>query len=430
MLDPLLEYLNTTAVTHSYLETPLFDIPVLHGAITRYTQSPSVRHEYTPKEFEAEKLNSQFEHEDFDIGAVRLTAPDDVPNVIKIRLYTMQLRLEIVMSEFRLAAGTIARLKDLFASLGVQDEVGPLSLIILLRSELLETEAYVKSQTLDEDSGSNKVQMEAAGKNKKKNKGEKKEDSPFDHLAKVKNIVGSYIESSSELVINSLNRDAAISVTSSGVEAMRESSDLYTLVKRKAALDQNIATLSTLISVDEKNKIMINPVLAINESINALNDLIREKPLDVETYIELANLFLANGKLKEALWCVGETLLVGCSGAWNIWSFRGELCLLQSKYIQQQANGPNKANTKKSVGAWLLAAIASFSHSIELCDDYCRAWCGLYIALGRLIVLDPETDSVHRKLIGISKERLINLKTAGHIPIAERENIAWVLNNK
>lgn len=448
MEDPILEYINTLSLTHEYLNLSNADLPVLHRAITLYTNSPTIKREFQPKELNTSKDNeiNGIKYEEFysneknrNIKLGKLT------NEMKIRFYIMQVRLEIIMSEFRHATGTISRIKDLFAQLGIDEEIGPLSLIVILRSELLEVQAYVEAnynlnnseeekeekelEEVQETSESNseikqRKNKKAVNKKDKKNS-QKSPKSPFDNLAIMKNVVNSYIDKSSEVIINSINRNAALSVTSSGLEAIRNSNDLYLIQKRKASLDKNVAELATLIQFDETNKLVINPIVVANESIDALLELLKARPLDNETMIELSSIYLKNGRIKEALYCVGETLLNGCSGAWNVWSLRGELCLMQSSCIMSESYA-----NKKAAKSWLYAAIASFNYAIELCSGYVRAWCGLYVSLQKLNDLKlNNVDLVYTKMKMITLSNLNKLKDDTSVSIKEREKIVWILNN-
>ena len=426
MADPVLEYLNTISLTHAYLGLPNANIPVLHNTVATYTESPRISKKYptvaVPDGF--------VPCETYTPHPISKRLTDE----IRIRLYILQLRLEIIMSEFRLATGTISRLKDLFAQLGVQDEVSALTLVITLRSELLEAEAFLQESVPEDDDEAEKAAeekeqgKELKQRKKKKKSGEKEKEkkktkSPFDHLAIVKNVVNSYIDRSAEVVISSVNRSAALSVTSSGAESLRAADDLFALHKRKAGLDKNIADLAKGLSVDKENKIIISPAIVANESIEALSELLKMRPLDAETYVELSHIYLSNGKIKEALWCVGECLIIGCSGAWNVWSYRAELCMLQGKCIT--AENADAA----SVRSWLCAAIASFAHSIELCSGYVRAWCGLYVSLQKLEGLKIDLDPVYSKMKFITLTSLKKMLDDLSIPVRERENIHWILNN-
>lgn len=447
MADPVLEYLSTILLTHAYLGLPDADIPVLHNTVAAYTESPRISKKYPA----AAVPEGPVPCDTYIPLALPGKRAAGLTDEIRIRLYILQLRLEIIMSEFRLATGTISRLKDLFAQLGVQEEVGALTLVITLRAELLEAEAFLQ-ETVPEDeeeeeeeeeendigkAGKEKEQGNELKQRKKKKKkgkskasGEKEKEkekkrtrSPFDHLAIVKNAVTSYIDKSAEVVISSVNRSAALSVTSSGADSMRAADDLFALHKRKAGLDKNIADLAKGISVDKENKIMINPAIVANESIEALSELLKMRPLDAETYIELSHVYLSNGKIKEALWCVGECLIIGCSGAWNVWSYRAELCMLQGKCIAAE-NGD-----AASVRSWLYSAIASFAHSIELCSGYVRAWCGLYVSLQKLDDLKIEVDPIYPKMKFITLTQIKVMLDDVSIPVKERENIHWILNN-
>lgn len=445
MEDPILEYINTLSLTHEYLNLSNADLPVLHHAITLYTSSPNIKREYQPKDLSTNKdsqINGIIYEEFYSNEKNRTIKLGKLNDEMKIRFYIMQVRLEIIMCEFRNATGTISRIKDLFAQLGIDEEIGPLSLIVILRSELLEVKAYVEANynlnNNEEEEDLEEVQENGRSKseitqrktkkvlNKRdKNDSKKSAKSPFDNLAIMKNVVNSYIDKSSEVIINSINRNAALSVTSSGLEAIRNCNDLYLIQKRKASLDKNVAKLASLIKFDETNKLMINPIVVANESIETLLELLKTRPLDNETMIELSSIYLKNGRIKEALYCVGETLLNGCSGAWNVWSLRGEICMMQSSCIMSEMNA-----NKKSAKSWLYAAIASFNYALEICSGYIRAWCGLYVSLQKLSDLKLDTvDLVYTKMKMITLSKLKELKDNTSVSIKEREKIVWILNN-
>lgn len=428
MSDPILEYLNTLSLTHEYLNLSNLDLPILHTTIANYTESPKISKDVLNQINKIIKdknsPNDKKINENYEIFNPNQRSKSKLSDEYKIRLYILQLRLEIIMSEFRLATGTISRLKDLFAQLNVQEEIGPLCLIITLRSELLEVESFIESHYNNKDLTETKQSDDNLKKDEKKVKNGS--NSPFDNLAIVKNIVISYIDKSTDIVINSINRTAALSVTSSGIESIRDQNDLYSIQKRKSCLDKNIAEIASIIKIDENNKIIINPELVANESINALLELLKMRPLDIENYIELSKIYLSNGKIKEALYCVSETLLTGCSKAWNIWSLRGEICMIQSNVLLNE----NNRKDKKIARSWIYASIASFSYSIELCSDYVRAWCGLYVSLKKLINLNlNDTDLIYTKMELITSKKINNLLNDKSIPVTERENINWILEN-
>jgi hypothetical protein len=408
-------YLTVLSITHEYLDTSPAEIPLLHHAVTSFTQSPNVLKKY-PLEKEIIAESELYE-------LLSTAKRGNIANDAKIRLYVMQLRLELIMSEFTLASGTISRLKDLFAALGIQEEIGPLVQVILLRSELLEVEAYLNPDTVVLEEQSN-----AKSNSNSQSKSTAKVISPLDRLANIKHIVNNYIDSSSKVVIEALNRNAALSVTSSGLQAMRSSADLYNLEKRKRALDKNIANLAVKVQLETKDQsttnAKLNPILAVNESITALNELLLLRPLDAEVHMELANIYLRSGRFKEALWHVGETLMVGCGSAWNVWSLRGELCLLQSDCEMEGQN-----ETGKRAKAWLSAAIASFMYSIELCDDYVRSWCGIHVCLTKLAKLEGELDPVYQSVITLKNEKMKTLLNDECVSKKDRENLSWILNN-
>lgn len=410
MSDILLDFLTTLSITNEYLSYPVTDIPYIHYAITKYTKSPNVIAKY--QNFKYGVNFDSIKYERFNIYQIKQNKPD---NHILIKLYILQLRLEIIMSEFIFATGTISRLKDLLGQLGVSEDIGPLSMVISLRSELLETEAFVQYELKNTDDDKDNTKNKDANKNS--NTKNIPDDSIIDKFANVKSVVNSYIESSTKLVLDSINRLAILSITSSGSESIRESIDLYLLEKRKSSIDKNLTNLLT----DYLNNDKTTEYLSINESIHAINELINSRPLDIENYVELTHLYLHIGKFKEALNCLSNAFLLGCSTSWNLWSLRGEICYLQSQTMDDTSG----------MKSWLFASVSSFSYSIELCDNYVRSWCGVYVSLNMLQKLEGnKVDDVYNRLFTVTVNKLNELKVDDSIDVQERDNIVWILENK
>lgn len=407
--DPVLNYLNTLSITGEYLTSNINDIPFLHYTITKYTQSTNVLNKYSEKLTNNNEINEIDENDEIYIPKYN----GKLTNEMKIRFYIMQFRLELIMNEFTLANGTISRIKDLFSSLKIDEEIGPLSQVILLRSELLEIEACYNLSIIE--------------KNKEKEK-ESKELNIIDKIADIKNTVNSYIDKSCKIILNSFNRSIALSISNSGNKSMRDSIDLYQIQKRKCEIDIDLVNLACSIELNlkDENKVSLNSNLAINESINALNDLLILRPLDIEIYLKLTYIYLNKGLFKISLFYISECLLNGGSNAYNIWSLRGEICYLQSN---EKLN-----NSINDLKYWLLISISSFIYSIELNENYLRSWCGLHICLNKLFKLKEKNknfkiDEIYYNIENIKNEKFKNfIQFKNNLSINDRENLNWIIN--
>ncbi|QPG75047.1 hypothetical protein FOA43_002387 [Brettanomyces nanus] len=205
-------------------------------------------------------------------------------------------------------------------------------------------------------------------------------------------VVFEYINNSMHKFIKDLNRKVGTTLGAAGDPGkLRSDDDLYVLKKRKASMFQS-----------DPQKYVVK-----------LLELIDLRPLDYETWCELADVYLANGELEKCHYCYLEVLL-GLPSAYNIWARMGEVTLLMAKSV----NG--KASTK-----YLKNCVRYFSRSVELCELFSRGWCGLYVTLSRLSDKGGDYTTL-KQLTNDKLNHIVNAKLANHTEIA---NIEWILHN-
>ncbi|KAA6415452.1 MAG: tetratricopeptide repeat domain-containing [Lasallia pustulata] len=112
------------------------------------------------------------------------------------------------------------------------------------------------------------------------------------------------------------------------------------------------------------------------DAIAALVELLDASPTDIEAWTELADLYLTQKMIPQAVFCLEEVLLVA-PNAWNIHARLGEVL-----YISLAAPGAGTERTQDKV---LVEAVRRFCRSIELCEGYLRGYYGLKMATDRFL---------------------------------------------
>ncbi|KAL1303805.1 hypothetical protein AAFC00_000268 [Neodothiora populina] len=128
-----------------------------------------------------------------------------------------------------------------------------------------------------------------------------------------------------------------------------------------------------------------------NEAIKALTEFLDASPVDAEAWAELSDLYFTQGLYAQAIFCLEEVLLI-TPNAWNIHARLGEVT-----YAHAQQSLPEDAATSTTSGADALKLLSNsmrhFCRSLELCEDYLRAYYGLKITTTRLMSLTPPSSS-------------------------------------
>ncbi|VEU19648.1 DEKNAAC100091 [Brettanomyces naardenensis] len=217
-----------------------------------------------------------------------------------------------------------------------------------------------------------------------------------------------YLNQASAKFIKDSNRRIGTSLGATGDPArLRSPEDLYMLKKRKAAL----------FSYGKDNRKYAEKLL----------ELIDLRPLDLENWCELAEVYLASGELEKCHCCYLE-VLIGVPFAYNIWARLGEVCLLLDRVARDGGNG--KKGSSRDSGEQLKNAVRHFSRSIELCDMYARGWSGLYVALKRLLVTGEKVGEAYSQLQDIAERKLRQMVLEKQTNESEITNIKWILERE
>ncbi|KAF4585461.1 Tetratricopeptide repeat domain-containing protein [Ophiocordyceps camponoti-floridani] len=110
----------------------------------------------------------------------------------------------------------------------------------------------------------------------------------------------------------------------------------------------------------------------ISESVAALNTLLEFDSTDAEAWAELADMHVTLGLYPQAIYALEEVLVL-MPYAWNIHARLGEVSLMAA---DATSDGQQKH---------LAEAVKRFCRSIELCDDYLRAYYGLKLVTDRIL---------------------------------------------
>jgi ER membrane protein complex subunit 2 len=153
------------------------------------------------------------------------------------------------------------------------------------------------------------------------------------------------------------------------------------------------------------------------EAIEALVDFLGSFPTDVEAWCELGELYMGQGMGLQAIYCLEEALLT-IPNAWNLHAKLGEL-----EYMVATAGEGTSEAAQQGLGR----AVQRFSRSIELCDDYLRAYYGLNLAVGKLLATSKQgkTEVIAReklqRLDRLATERLKAIVAARHAQAGEKD---------
>lgn len=128
-------------------------------------------------------------------------------------------------------------------------------------------------------------------------------------------------------------------------EILKEDPSIFSVRKRRAALLRSMGKTS--------------------EAVAALTNLLDTTPTDVETWAELADLYVELGLFDQAIFSLEEVLLFA-PNAWNMQAKLGEVLYMSA--IRTEGGDQLKA---------LSESMRRFCRSIELCDNYLRGYYGL-----------------------------------------------------
>ncbi|KAJ8611893.1 hypothetical protein MRB53_037689 [Persea americana] len=129
--------------------------------------------------------------------------------------------------------------------------------------------------------------------------------------------------------------------------------------------DEVLTESPTLFGVKKRKVALLKSLGKTTEAITTLTEILDASPTDAECWVELSDLYLAQGALDQAIFCLEEVLLV-MPNAWNIHAKLGELLYLNSNRFD---------SSEKS--RYLTEAVRRYCRSVELCSDYLRGFYGL-----------------------------------------------------
>ncbi|PPJ59548.1 hypothetical protein CBER1_09802 [Cercospora berteroae] len=138
-------------------------------------------------------------------------------------------------------------------------------------------------------------------------------------------------------------------------EILKENPTVFTIRKRRIALLKSMGKTG--------------------EAATALTNLLDTSPTDIESWSELAELYVQQGLYDQAKFCLEEVLLLAPNG-WNLHARMGEVTILSAN-AQQNGSGEQLKQ--------LSEAVRRFCRSAELCDDYLRGYYGLKLSSTRLL---------------------------------------------
>ncbi|PHH81187.1 hypothetical protein CDD80_20 [Ophiocordyceps camponoti-rufipedis] len=125
----------------------------------------------------------------------------------------------------------------------------------------------------------------------------------------------------------------------------------------------------------------------ISESVAALNTLLEFDSTDAEAWAELADMHVTLGLYPQAIYALEEVLVL-MPYAWNIHARLGEVSLMAA---DATSDGQQKH---------LAEAVKRFCRSIELCDDYLRAYYGLKLVTDRVLRGESRPRKQHEEAEG------------------------------
>ncbi|KAL4993675.1 hypothetical protein BDV10DRAFT_178636 [Aspergillus recurvatus] len=136
------------------------------------------------------------------------------------------------------------------------------------------------------------------------------------------------------------------------------------------------------------------------DAISSLIQLLEATPTDAEAWCELAELYQSQGMSLQAVFSLEEALLI-VPHAWNVHARLGEILYVYASSLDNEG-----------MHRQMRYSIQHFCRSIELCEDYLRAFYGLALATSCMPVEGiPETTSRCPKLGQESFKRLHVLAT-------------------
>jgi len=115
------------------------------------------------------------------------------------------------------------------------------------------------------------------------------------------------------------------------------------------------------------------------EAITQLVNLLDVSPTDAEAWSELADIYVSQGLLDQAIFALEEVLLIQ-PNAWNIHATIAEVVYQSSQGVTNTSN----------LSRILAESLRRYLRSIELCENYLRGYYGLKLVTSKLLPMIPE----------------------------------------
>lgn len=128
------------------------------------------------------------------------------------------------------------------------------------------------------------------------------------------------------------------------------------------------------IAIHKRRTSLIRAVGKPADALECLVQFLTSFPADVEAWCELSDLYMVQGMIPQAIFCLEEAL-VNSPNAWNLHARLGEV-----NYLASQSSSDGVAASDKH----LAEAVRRFARSVELCQDYVRGYYGLKMVTDKL----------------------------------------------
>ncbi|KAI1006546.1 hypothetical protein K3495_g1679 [Podosphaera aphanis] len=161
----------------------------------------------------------------------------------------------------------------------------------------------------------------------------------------------------------------------------------------------------TNMPISKRRIALLKSLGRITEAISALTRFLESSPTDAEAWSEISDLYVSQGLYQQAIFALEEVLLVA-PFAWNIHARLGEVLYMASQ------------TGDTATDQLLNGSVQRFSRSIELCNNYLRAYYGLKVVTDCILTrsftgneaVTTESEHLSTKLKTI--ERLNEIATA------------------
>lgn len=145
----------------------------------------------------------------------------------------------------------------------------------------------------------------------------------------------------------------------------RSDSELERILRRYESV---IQTDPTNIPIAKRRVGLLKSMGRNAAAIQGLIDLLAMSPTDAEAWTEAAELYADEQQFRQAIYCLEEVVLI-TPNSWNTWARLGEIYFTCTK--------GDWLGKEFDPETCLSLSIRAYCRSLELCDDYIRALCGL-----------------------------------------------------